>query len=67
VKVEFPLFDFEEDDLSMPLVERPDRLLYHLETVDIENDKYPFWDGSAHKQTKAPLRPLFGRRVSKWF
>jgi hypothetical protein len=42
MKVEFPWFGFERDDLSMLLVERPDRLLYHLETIDIETDKYLF-------------------------
>jgi hypothetical protein len=30
--VRFPLFVFEKDDHSMFLIERPDRLLYHLES-----------------------------------
>jgi hypothetical protein len=46
MNVEFPLFVFEKDDLSMLLIERPDRLLYHLETIDIENDEYLFWDST---------------------
>jgi len=46
MKVEFPWFGFERDDLSMLLVERPDRLLYHLETIDIETDKSFFWDST---------------------
>src|SRR6267142_919257 len=46
MNVEFPLFVFEKDDLSMLLIEGPDRLLYHLETVDIENDEYLFWDST---------------------
>jgi len=41
-----PLFAFEKDDSSMFLIERPDRLLYHLEAIDIENDEYLFWDSS---------------------
>ena len=46
MNVEFPLFVFEKDDRSMLLIERPDRLLYHLETIDIENDEYLFWDST---------------------
>lgn len=30
----------------MLLIERPDRLLYHLEAIDIENDEYLFWDST---------------------
>src|SRR5712692_7335285 len=44
MNVEFPLFVFEKDDRSMFLVEKPDRLFYHLEMIDIENDEYVFWD-----------------------
>jgi hypothetical protein len=37
---------FEKDDRSMLLIEKRDRLLYHLETIDIENDEYLFWDST---------------------
>lgn len=46
MNVEFPLFVFEKDARSMLLIERPDRILYHLETIDIENDEYLFWDST---------------------
>jgi hypothetical protein len=46
MNVEFPLFVFEKDDRSMLLIEKPDRLLHHLETIDIENDEYVFWDST---------------------
>jgi hypothetical protein len=46
MNVEFPLFVFEKDDRSMYLIERPERLLYHLEPVDIEDDEYVFWDAT---------------------
>ena len=46
MNVAFPLFVFEKDDRTMLLIERPDRLLYHLETIDIENDEYLFWDST---------------------
>src|ERR1700731_982530 len=45
--VRFPLFAFEKDDYSMLLIERPDRLLYHLESIDVENEEYLFWDSTA--------------------
>ena len=44
--VQFPLFVFEKDDRSMSLIETPERVLYHLEAIDIENDEYLFWDAS---------------------
>jgi len=44
--VSFPLFAFEKDDCSMFLVETPDKVLYHMEPIDIENDEYVFWDAS---------------------
>jgi len=44
--VTFPLIVFEKDDRSMRLIEAPDRLLYHLEAVDIEDGEYVFWDAS---------------------
>jgi hypothetical protein len=40
----FPLYVFEKDDWSMFLVENPDRVLYHIEPIDFENDDYLFWD-----------------------
>ncbi len=30
----------------MLVIERPDRILYHLEAIDIENDEYLFWDAT---------------------
>jgi len=35
--VSFPLFVFEKDDCSMFLVEGPDKVLYNMEPIDIEN------------------------------
>jgi hypothetical protein len=42
--VSFPLFVLEKDDSSMFLVEVPDKLLYHMEPIDIENGEYICWD-----------------------
>jgi hypothetical protein len=44
--VRFPLFAFEKDDDSMFLIEKPDRLLYHFEWIDIENEEFIFWDST---------------------
>jgi len=44
--VQFPLFVFEKDDRSMYLIETPERVLYHLEAIDIENIEYLFWDST---------------------
>jgi hypothetical protein len=44
--VQFPLFVFAKDDRSMYLVETPERVLYHLEAIDIENNEYLFWDST---------------------
>jgi hypothetical protein len=44
--VRFPLFAFEKDDDSMFLIETPDRVLDHLEWVDIEGGEYMFWDST---------------------
>jgi len=41
--VVYPLFAFL-DDRTMLEVENPDRILYHFEAIDIENDEYLFWD-----------------------
>src|SRR5271169_2387002 len=43
---QFPLFVFEKDDRSMYLIETPRRILYRLETIDIENNEYLFWDST---------------------
>lgn len=40
----FPLYCFEKDDCSMFLVENRDKLLYHIEPIDFENNEYLFWD-----------------------
>ena len=44
MNVAFPLYVFEKDDWSMFLVENPDRIFYHVEPIDFENDEYLFWD-----------------------
>lgn len=44
--VPFPLFVFEKDDCSMFLVEEPDKVLYHMEPIDIENGEYLLWDSN---------------------
>ena len=44
MSVTYPLFVFEKDDNSMRLVENENRILYHMEAIDIENDEYVFWD-----------------------
>jgi hypothetical protein len=46
VDVRFPLFAFEKGDDSMFLIEESDRLLYHFEWVNIENDEFIFWDST---------------------
>ena len=30
----------------MFLIEKPERILYHLEAIDLENDEYLFWDST---------------------
>jgi hypothetical protein len=42
--IPFPLYAFAKDDNSMRLVESSDRILYHMEAIDIENEEYLFWD-----------------------
>ena len=44
----FPLFVFEKDDCSMFLVETPDKVLYHMEPIDIENNEYVCWDSNGN-------------------
>lgn len=34
------------DDGAVLLIENEDRILYHLEAIDIENDEYMFWDAT---------------------
>ncbi len=46
--VSFPLFVFEKDDCSMFLVEGPDKVLYNMEPIDIENAEYLFWDSNGN-------------------
>jgi hypothetical protein len=46
VSVEYPIFVFEKDDHSMRLIENEDRILHHLEAIDIENGEYAFWDAN---------------------
>jgi hypothetical protein len=58
--VSFPLFVFEKDDCSMILVETPDKVLYHMEPIDIENDEYVFWDANG----KAVRISVAGQRVT---
>lgn len=43
---EFPLYVCL-DDGTIITIESPERILYHLEAVDIENDEYLFWDALA--------------------
>jgi len=42
----YPVFVFEKDDKSMRLAENENRILYHTEAIDIENDEYVFWDAN---------------------
>ena len=42
--IPFPLYAFEKDDNSICLIENPDRILYHMEAIDIEDEEYLFWD-----------------------
>jgi hypothetical protein len=58
--VSFPLFVFEKDDCSMFLVEGPDKVLYQMEPIDIENGEYLFWDASG----KCVQISLAGKRVT---
>jgi hypothetical protein len=46
VGITYPLFVFEKDAKSLRLIEDQDRVLYHLEAIDIENDEYVFWDST---------------------
>jgi len=59
--VPFPLFIFEKDDCSMFLVEAPDKVLYQMEPIDIENDEYLCWDAKG----QAVKISLSGNRVTR--
>ena len=48
MNVEYPIFAFEKDDHSLRLIENEERILYHLEAIDIENDEYVFWDAKGN-------------------
>ena len=43
----FPLY-VRLDDGEVLQIESIERILYHLEAVDIENDEYMFWDANGH-------------------
>ncbi len=45
-ELSFSLFVFEKDDCSMQLIEKRDDLFLHLEEIDLQNDKYLFWDAN---------------------
>jgi len=36
------------DDGEVLRIESVERILYHLEAIDIENDEYMFWDANGH-------------------
>ena len=58
--VSFPLFVFEKGDYSMFVVETPDRILYHMEPIDIENGEYLCWDANG----RAVRISISGQRVT---
>jgi len=39
------------DDGEVLRIESVERILYHLEAIDIENDEYMFWDANGHGLT----------------
>jgi hypothetical protein len=43
----FPLYVCV-DDGEVLRIESVERILYHLEAIDIENDEYMFWDANGH-------------------
>lgn len=43
----FPLF-VRLDDGEVMQIESYDKILYHLEAIDIENDEYLFWDANGN-------------------
>ena len=58
--VSFPLFVFEKDDYSMFIVETLDKVLYHMEPIDIENGEYLCWDANG----RAVRISISGQRVT---
>jgi len=52
---DFPLYVCL-DDGTVTRIETPDRILYHLEAIDIENDECLFWDAIAR-----PLKVVIKR------
>jgi hypothetical protein len=58
--VSFPMFVFEKDDCSMFVVETSDKILSHMEPIDIENDEYSCWDANG----KAVRISVAGQRVT---
>lgn len=42
----YPLFVFEKDSSSMLKIDAFDRIHYHLEAIDVENDEYVLWDST---------------------
>lgn len=56
---EFPLYVCLDDE-EVIRIESSDRILYHLEAIDIENNEYQFWDA-----TGRPLKVVITKgRVS---
>jgi hypothetical protein len=43
----FPLY-VRLDDGEVLQIEGIERILYHLEAIDIENDEYMFWEANGH-------------------
>ena len=43
----FPLY-VRLDDGEVLQIESIERILYHLEAIDIENDEYMFWEANGH-------------------
>lgn len=46
MNVVYPLFVLLDDRKNMLAIESPDRILYHLEAIDIENQEFLFWDAT---------------------
>jgi hypothetical protein len=60
VDVPFPLFVFQKDDYSMFLIDTPDKLLHHMEPIDIKNGEYLFWDANG----RAVHISIAGQRIT---
>jgi hypothetical protein len=59
--VPFPFFIFEQDDCSMFWVEMPDKVLYHMEPIDIVNHEYL----CCHANSQAVKVSVSGNRVTQ--